>query len=291
MRRGIILAGGKGSRLAPLTLAVSKQLLPVYDKPMIYYPLSVLILSGVREVLIVTNPEDEDQFRRLLGDGSDLGLRIEYKPQPSPDGIAQALLLGEAFLDGAPSIVVLGDNLFFAPGFAETLKAAAARPNGATVFGYPVTDPQRYGVVEIGPNGQALSIEEKPVNPKSRYAVTGLYFYDDQAPSIAGRLKPSARGELEITDLNRAYLEAGALHVQQLGRGFAWFDTGTHDSLMEAAEYVRAIEQRQGFRVGCIEEAAYNMGFIDADQLRRLAGAYPKTGYYRYLQQLAEGEL
>jgi glucose-1-phosphate thymidylyltransferase len=291
MRRGIILAGGKGSRLAPLTLAVSKQLLPVYDKPMIYYPLSVLILSGVREVLIVTNPEDEEQFRRLLGDGSALGLRIEYKPQPSPDGIAQALLLGEAFLDGAPSIVVLGDNLFFAPGFAETLKAAAARPHGATVFGYPVTDPQRYGVVEIGLDGQALSIEEKPTNPKSRYAVTGLYFYDDQAPVIAGRLKPSARGELEITDLNRAYLEAGALNVQQLGRGFAWFDTGTHDSLMEAAEYVRAIEQRQGFRVGCIEEAAYNMGFIDADQLRRLAGAHPKTGYYRYLLQLAEGEL
>jgi glucose-1-phosphate thymidylyltransferase len=258
---------------------------------MIYYPRSVLILSGVREVLIVTNPEDEEQFRRLLGDGSALGLRIEYKPQPSPDGIAQALLLGEAFLDGAPSVVVLGDNLFFAPGFAEILKAAAARPHGATVFGYPVTDPQRYGVVEIGPEGHALSIEEKPANPKSRYAVTGLYFYDEQAPAIAGRLKPSARGELEITDVNRAYLETGDLHVQQLGRGFAWFDTGTHDSLMEAAEYVRAIEQRQGFRVGCIEEAAYNMGFIDADQLRRLAGDDPKTGYYRYLRQLADGEL
>jgi glucose-1-phosphate thymidylyltransferase len=291
MRRGIILAGGKGSRLAPLTLAASKQLLPVYDKPMIYYPLSILMLAGVREVLIVTNPEDEAQFRRLLGDGSALGLRIEYKAQPSPDGIAQALLIGEKFLDGAPSVVVLGDNLFFAPGFAEILQIAASRTSGATVFGYPVTDPRAYGVVEIGPNGQALSIEEKPAHPRSRYAVTGLYFYDEQAPIIAGRLKPSDRGELEITDVNRAYLESGALHVEKLERGFAWFDTGTHESLMEAAEYVRAIEQRQGFRVGCIEEAAYNMGFIDSDQLRRLAGENPKTGYYRYLRQLADGEL
>ena len=291
MRRGIILAGGKGSRLAPLTHAISKQLLPVYDKPMIYYPLSVLILSGVREVLIVTNPEDESAFRRLLGDGSALGMRIEYKPQPSPDGIAQSLLLGESFLDGAPSVVVLGDNLFFAPGFSQIVKAAAARTTGATVFGYPVADPQRYGVVEIGANGEALSIEEKPEHPRSRFAVTGLYFYDERAPAIARRLKPSDRGELEITDVNRTYLEAGALNVQELGRGFAWFDTGTPDSLMEAAEYVRAIEQRQGFRVGCIEEAAYNMDFIDSAQLRRLAGENPKTGYYRYLRQLADGEL
>ena len=291
MRRGIILAGGSGSRLAPLTLAVSKQLLPVYDKPMIYYSLTTLMLAGVREILIVTNPHDEVAFRRLLGDGAQLGLRIEYEPQPSPDGIAQALILGEKFLDGADSAVVLGDNIFFGAGFADLLQTAARRPSGATVFGYSVVDPQRYGVVEIGPDGQALSIEEKPVKPRSRHAVTGLYFYDGQAPAIARSLKPSARGELEITDVNRAYLDAGALTVERLGRGYAWFDTGTHDSLMEAAEYVRAIELRQGFRIGCIEEVALQMGFIDADQLRALAGETPKTGYHRYLRQLADGEI
>ena len=291
MRRGIILAGGSGSRLAPLTLAVSKQLLPVYDKPMIYYSLTTLMLAGVREVLIVTNPHDETAFRRLLGDGSQLGLRIEYKPQASPDGIAQALILGEAFLDGADSVVVLGDNIFFGAGFADVLQRAAARPAGATVFGYAVVDPQRYGVVEIGPDGGALSIEEKPAKPRSRHAVTGLYFYDGKAPAIARGLKPSARGELEITDVNRAYLDAGDLTVERLGRGYAWFDTGTHDSLMEASEYVRAIELRQGFRIGCVEEVAFQMGFIDADQLRALAGPVPKTGYHRYLRQLADGEI
>lgn len=291
MRRGIILAGGSGSRLAPLTLAVSKQLLPVYDKPMIYYSLTTLMLAGVREVLIVTNPHDETAFRRLLGDGSQLGLRIEYKPQPSPDGIAQALILGEDFLDGADSAVVLGDNIFFGAGFADLLRAAASRPSGATVFGYTVVDPQRYGVVEIGPDGRAVSIEEKPAKPRSRHAVTGLYFYDGQAPAIARGLVPSARGELEITDVNRAYLDAGTLTVERLGRGYAWFDTGTHDSLMEASEYVRAIELRQGFRIGCVEEVAFQMGFIDADQLRALAGDAPKTGYHRYLRQLADGEI
>ncbi|PVM89662.1 glucose-1-phosphate thymidylyltransferase [Caulobacter radicis] len=291
MRRGIILAGGSGSRLAPLTLAVSKQLLPVYDKPMIYYSLTTLMLAGVREILIVTNPHDESAFRRLLGDGSQLGLRIEYKPQPSPDGIAQALILGEDFLDGADSAVVLGDNIFFGAGFADLLQKAAGRQSGATVFGYSVVDPQRYGVVEIGPDGRALSIEEKPARPRSRHAVTGLYFYDGQASAIARSLKPSARGELEITDVNRAYLDAGDLTVERLGRGYAWFDTGTHDSLMEAAEYVRAIELRQGFRIGCVEEVAFQMGFIDADQLRALAGETPKTGYHRYLRQLADGEI
>ncbi|PVM74004.1 glucose-1-phosphate thymidylyltransferase RfbA [Caulobacter radicis] len=291
MRRGIILAGGSGSRLAPLTLAVSKQLLPVYDKPMIYYSLTTLMLAGVREILIVTNPHDETAFRRLLGDGSQLGLRIEYKPQPSPDGIAQALILGEDFLDGADSAVVLGDNIFFGAGFADLLQKAAGRQAGATVFGYSVVDPQRYGVVEIGPDGRALSIEEKPARPRSRHAVTGLYFYDGQASAIARSLKPSARGELEITDVNRAYLDAGDLTVERLGRGYAWFDTGTHDSLMEAAEYVRAIELRQGFRIGCVEEVAFQMGFIDADQLRALAGETPKTGYHRYLRQLADGEI
>ncbi|PXA90285.1 glucose-1-phosphate thymidylyltransferase [Caulobacter sp. D4A] len=291
MRRGIILAGGSGSRLAPLTLAVSKQLLPVYDKPMIYYSLTTLMLAGVREVLIVTNPHDEESFRRLLGDGSHLGLRIEYKPQPAPEGIAQALILGEEFLDGADSAVVLGDNIFFGAGFADLLQAAAERPSGATVFGYTVVDPQRYGVVEIGADGKALSIEEKPEKPRSRHAVTGLYFYDGEAPAIARALKPSARGELEITDVNRAYLDAGTLTVERLGRGYAWFDTGTHDSLMEASEYVRAIELRQGFRIGCVEEVAFQMGFIDADQLRALAGPSPKTGYHRYLRQLADGEI
>jgi len=290
MRRGIILAGGSGSRLAPLTVAVSKQLLPVYDKPMIYYPLSVLILAGVREILIVTNPHDEAAFRRLLGDGSQLGLRIEYQAQLAPDGIAQALILGERFLDGAPSVVVLGDNIFFGAGFTETLNRAAARATGATVFGYPVADPQRYGVVEVDPAGKALSIEEKPARPRSRIAVTGLYFYDEQAPAIARGLKPSARGELEITDVNRAYLDAGTLSVERLSRGFAWFDTGTHESLIEAGEYVRAIEQRQGFRPGCIEEAAFNMGLIGVDQLRLLAGDAPKTGYHLYLRRLADGE-
>ncbi|PVM89155.1 glucose-1-phosphate thymidylyltransferase RfbA [Caulobacter endophyticus] len=291
MRRGIILAGGSGSRLAPLTLAVSKQLLPVYDKPMIYYSLTTLMLAGVREILIVTNPHDETAFRRLLGDGAHLGLRIEYKPQPSPDGIAQALILGEDFLDGADSAVVLGDNIFFGAGFPDLLGAAASRPSGATVFGYTVVDPQRYGVVEIGPDGRALSIEEKPAKPRSRHAVTGLYFYDGRAPAIARSLKPSARGELEITDVNRAYLDAGDLTVERLGRGYAWFDTGTHDSLMEASEYVRAIELRQGFRIGCVEEVAFQMGFIDARQLRALAGETPKTGYHRYLRQLADGEI
>jgi len=288
MRRGIILAGGAGTRLHPLTLAVSKQLLPVYDKPMIYYPLSVLMLAGVREVLIITTPEDQASFKRLFGDGGHIGLKIEYTVQPSPDGLAQAYILGEAFVGGAASALVLGDNIFHGSHFSQVLHAADARTHGASVFGYPVADPQRYGVVEFNADGRAVSLEEKPAQPKSNMAVTGLYFYDGRASQFARSLKPSLRGELEITDLNRIYLEEGSLNVEVLGRGFAWLDTGTHDSLVQAGEFVRAIEQRQGLRIGCLEEIAFQQGWIDADQLRALGRRF-KGGYGDYLLRIAEG--
>ena len=288
MRRGVILAGGSGTRLHPLTLAVSKQLLPVYDKPMIYYPLSVLLLAGVREILIITTPEDQAGFRRLLGDGSQLGVRFEYVVQPRPDGLAQAYILGEEFIDGKPSVMVLGDNIFFGQNFTRSLEAADARASGATVFGYLVQDPERYGVVELGADGKALGIEEKPAAPKSNYAVTGLYFYDGRASEFAKTLKPSHRGELEITALNQVYLDAGELNVELLGRGFAWLDTGTHDSLIQAGEFIRAVEQRQGLRIGCLEEIAYRRGWIDGQQLARLAETLAKSEYGQYLRRLAE---
>ena len=289
MRRGIILAGGAGTRLHPLTIAVSKQLLPVYDKPMIYYPLSVLMLAGAREVLIITTPEDQAGFKRLLGDGSSLGMRIEYTVQPSPDGLAQAYILGEEFVDGQDSALVLGDNIFHGSHFSQILADANARSSGATVFGYPVADPERYGVVEFDAAGKAVSLEEKPAQPKSNMAVTGLYFYDGEASRLARTLKPSPRGELEITDLNRRSMEAGKLNVEILGRGFAWLDTGTHDSLVQAGEFVRAIEQRQGLRIGCIEEIAFQQGWIDADQLRALGAPLRKSGYGDYLLRVADG--
>jgi glucose-1-phosphate thymidylyltransferase len=288
MRRGIILAGGAGTRLHPLTLAVSKQLLPVYDKPMIYYPLSVLLLAGVREILIITTPEDQAGFKRLLGDGSQIGVRFEYVVQPSPGGIAEAFLLGEDFLGGEPSMLILGDNIFFGQNFGQMLTSAAARTSGATVFGYQVHDPERYGVVELGPDGRALSIVEKPAEPKSNYAVTGLYFYDGRASELAKGLERSARGELEITALNQAYLDAGELHVELLGRGFAWEDAGTHDSLIQAGELIRTFEQRQGLRIGCIEEIAYRQGWIDSAQLARLGEALKKSEYGQYLRELAQ---
>jgi glucose-1-phosphate thymidylyltransferase len=290
-RRGIILAGGAGTRLHPLTIAVSKQLLPVYDKPMIYYPLSVLLLAGVREILIITTPEDQAGFKRLLGDGSQLGVRFEYVVQPTPGGLAEAYLLGEDFVAGEPSVMILGDNIFFGQSFGKMLAAAAQREHGATVFGYPVHDPERYGVVELGPDNRALSIEEKPAQPKSNYAVTGLYFYDGRASKLAKTLTRSARGELEITALNQLYLEAGELHVELLGRGFAWEDAGTHDSLIQAGELIRTFEQRQGLRIGCIEEIAYRQGWIDSAQLARLGDALKKSEYGQYLRELAEAPL
>jgi glucose-1-phosphate thymidylyltransferase len=288
MRRGVILAGGSGTRLHPLTLAVSKQLLPVYDKPMIYYPLSVLLLAGVREILIITTPEDQAAFKRLLGDGSRYGVKFEYVVQPSPDGLAQAYILGEAFIAGEPSVMVLGDNIFFGQNFTRSLRAADSRQSGATVFGYLVQDPERYGVVELGVDGKAMGIEEKPAVPKSNYAVTGLYFYDGRASEFAKTLKPSHRGELEITALNQVYLDAGELNVELLGRGFAWLDTGTHDSLIQAGEFIRAVEQRQGLRIGCLEEIAFRNGWIDAQQLRKLGEALAKSEYGQYLRQLAD---
>src|SRR3954469_11196604 len=287
MRRGIVLAGGAGTRLHPLTIAVSKQLLPVYDKPMIYYPLSVLFLAGVREILIITTQEDQAGFQRLLGDGSRFGVRFEYIIQPTPGGLAEAYLLGEAFVDGGPSTLILGDNIFFGQNFVQMLKSADARTEGATVFGYPVHDPERYGVVELGPDGRALSIEEKPENPKSNYAVTGLYFYDGRASEIAKTLTRSARGELEITALNDVYLQEGALHVELLGRGFAWEDAGTHDSLIGAGELIRVFEQRQGLRIGCLEEIAFQSGWIDSSELLKSAEFQGKSEYGRYLKELA----
>ena len=288
MRRCIILAGGAGTRLHPLTLAVSKQLLPVYDKPMIYYPLSVLLLAGVREILIITTPEDQPSFKRLLGDGGQFGVRFEYVVQPTPGGLAEAYLLGEEFVGGQPSVMILGDNIFFGQNFRRMLQRAGERTEGATVFGYPVHDPERYGVVELTPEGRALSIEEKPAKPKSNYAVTGLYFYDGRASEIAKTLTRSARGELEITALNQVYLDEGALQVELLGRGFAWEDAGTHDSLIQAGELIRTFEQRQGLRIGCLEEIAYQQGWIGRDELIKVADLQAKSEYGRYLRELAE---
>ncbi|MBS0201234.1 MAG: glucose-1-phosphate thymidylyltransferase RfbA [Proteobacteria bacterium] len=287
-RKGIILAGGSGTRLYPITQAISKQLLPIYDKPMIYYPLSVLMLAGIREVLIINTPHEQALFKALLGDGSQWGMKLEYAAQPSPDGLAQAFTIGRDFLAGAPSCLVLGDNIFHGPGLTAMLKRADAREHGATVFGYWVQDPERYGVAEFDGEGKVVGLEEKPASPRSNYAVTGLYFYDGRAPEFAAALKPSPRGELEITDLNKCYLDEESLHLERLGRGYAWLDTGTHQSLLEAGNYIETIEARQGLRVACPEEIAYNNGWIDRDQLYALAKPLAKNGYGQYLMALPE---
>jgi len=289
-RRGIILAGGSGTRLYPLTIAVSKQLMPVYDKPMIYYPLSVLMLAGIREILVISTPQDLPLFQRLLGDGAQFGLRLAYAEQPKPDGLAQAFLIGADFLAGAPSALVLGDNLFYSSDFSKALAAADARTVGATIFGYHVADPKSYGVVEFAANGRVLSIEEKPAHPKSNYAVPGLYFYDRDVVAHARALQPSARGELEITDLNRRYLEAGRLHVELLGRGTAWLDTGTHDSLLDAAQFVNVIENRQGLKIACLEEIAFGRGWINRAQLAAQIERLGKSNYGAYLRRLLAAE-
>ena len=285
-RKGIILAGGSGTRLYPITIGISKQLLPIYDKPMIYYPLSVLMFGGIREIAIITTPQDQEQFQRTLGDGSQWGLSLTYITQPSPDGLAQAYLLAEDFLDGAPSAMVLGDNIFFGHGLPEVLAAADSVETGGTVFGYRVADPERYGVVEFDAEGRAIEIEEKPDKPRSHYAVTGLYFYDNDVVSVAKGITPSPRGELEITDVNRHYLQQGSLKVEVMGQGTAWLDTGTHQSLLDAGNFIRVIEERQGLKVACLEEIAYRMGYITADEVLALAAPPIKSGYGTYLETM-----
>jgi glucose-1-phosphate thymidylyltransferase len=287
-KKGIILAGGSGTRLYPVTQAISKQLLPVYDKPMIYYPLATLMLAGIREVLVINTPHEQAMFQRLLGDGSQWGIKIEYAVQPSPDGLAQAFLIGREFIAGQPSCLILGDNIFYGHGLTELLQRASARARGATVFGYWVRDPERYGVAEFDNDNRVIGLEEKPAKPKSNYAVTGLYFYDERVCDFAANLKPSARGELEITDLNRCYLEDGSLMLEQLGRGYAWLDTGTHESMMDAGNYIATVENRQGLKVCCPEEIAFQNGWIDAQQVRDLARPLAKTGYGQYLLQMLE---
>lgn len=289
--KGILLAGGSGTRLYPITKGVSKQLLPIYDKPMIYYPLSVLMLAGIREILLISTPDDIGGYQRLLGDGSDFGITLSYAEQPSPDGLAQAFIIGEDFIGTDAVCLVLGDNIFYGQGFSPMLKAAVNRGKGATVFGYQVKDPERFGVVEFDENKRAISIEEKPQKPKSHYAVTGLYFYDNDVVQIARQVKPSHRGELEITSINQAYMERGDLNVELLGRGFAWLDTGTHESLLEAGHFVETIEKRQGYKIACLEEIALNNGWLNREDLQRIGQSLSKNSYGQYLLQLSEGKL